>query len=65
MSRHTYLVSRDIARVDYPFYALIMAAMRKADPVNALRLRQAFPSTWEELQERYNAPGGYLESDQE
>jgi len=31
MSRYDYEISKDI---DYPFYALIMAAMRKADSFN-------------------------------
>lgn len=48
-----------------PFYALIMAAMRKADSVNAGRLQRAFPEIWNELQARYDAPGGCLEGERE
>lgn len=48
---------------DQPFYALIMAAMRKADSYNAEKLRYVFPEVWVELQERYNAPGGFLRED--
>lgn len=43
-----------------PFYALIMAAMRQADTDNLEALKQAFPKVWDELQRRYNAPGGIL-----
>lgn len=60
MSQFDYAVSRDIEAKDYPFYALIMAAMRKADSVNSAKLRRVFPDVWAELQERYNAPGGLL-----
>ena len=56
MSRHAYEVSLDLTGA--PFYALIMAAMRKADTANLLRLQGAFPEVWDELQERYNTPGG-------
>jgi len=37
--------------------------MRDADTTNAARLRMAFPDTWDELQARYNAPGGLLIGD--
>lgn len=60
MSHFDYEASKHIAAEDYPFYALVMAAMRQADTDNAARLRGAFPLVWHELQQRYNAPGGYL-----
>ena len=63
MSRHDYIESRVIAQQDHGFYALIMAAMRKADTVNSVRLRDAFPDTWTELEHRYNAPLGMLEGE--
>ena len=63
MSFHEYAVSREIAAHDYPFYALIMAAMRQADTANARKLRMAFPTVWAELHDRYNAPGGMLEGE--
>lgn len=47
------------------FYALIMAAMRQADTDNARKLREAFPATYRELRDRYNAPGGILEGEEE
>lgn len=57
--RHAYEVSRGLSS-DVPFYSLIMAAMRRADSMNAIALRTAFPEVWDELQARYNAPGGIL-----
>lgn len=62
MSLYDYEASKRLASQDPPFYALIMAAMRKADTGNAEVLRRAFPGTWEELWARYNAPGGILPS---
>jgi hypothetical protein len=58
MSLHGYRVALELHAHDKPFYALIMAAMLKADTQNTAKLRHAFPDTWEELQERYNSPGG-------
>jgi hypothetical protein len=63
MSRFDYLASLDIAKQGHPFYGVIMAAMRQADTYNLDALQEAFPATWNELQERYNAPGGYLPED--
>lgn len=48
---------------DWPFYALIMAAMRKADTFNGARLRAAFPDVAEDLEARHAAPGGLRASD--
>jgi hypothetical protein len=60
VSLHDYEIGQQIAAQDPPFYALIQAAMRKADSTNAERLAIAFPRTWSELRARYNAPGGVL-----
>jgi len=60
MSHFDYRVSQEIGQHDYPFYALIMAAMRQADTANMRKLAQAFPGVYTELQQRYDAPGGYL-----
>jgi hypothetical protein len=65
MSLHEYMTSTALAALDPPFYALIMAAMRKADTDNANRLRMAFPAVWNELQARYHAPLGMIEGDTE
>ena len=58
MSYFDYEMSKRIAAHDYPFYALVMAAMRQADTDNLERLQDAFPGVWLELQHRYNSPGG-------
>lgn len=63
MSHYDYKVSREIAATDPPFYALIMAAMRKADTPNAALLKAAFPDVWDELMNRYHAAGGVLPGD--
>ena len=57
---HEYLVSQELSAEDHPFYALIMAAMRKADTANTAKLKAAWPEVWKELYARYHAPGGTL-----
>jgi hypothetical protein len=64
MSFHDYKASRDIISGDPPpFGALVMAAMRQADTYNQRLLQAAFPQLWDELDARYNAPGGLLPGD--
>jgi hypothetical protein len=58
-----YRKSVEYSKGDPNFYGLLMAAMRKADTPNAGRLRAAFPDVWDDLQARYNAPGGVLDTD--
>ena len=65
MSYHDYTAGRDIAMGGCSFYAIIQAAMRKADTPNLDRLKAAWPRIWDELQARYDAPGGYLPDDPE
>ncbi len=60
MSHQDYEISKQISEKVYPFYALIMAAMRQADTLNLGELKEAFPIVWDELDSRYNAPGGIL-----
>jgi hypothetical protein len=60
MSLYDYQASQAIAAEDYPFYALIMGAMRKADNTNMVKLTIAFPEVGKELQARYDAPAGLL-----
>lgn len=60
MSYYDYVMSK---KVDAPFYSLIMAAMIRANTNNQARLRLVFPEVWDELQARYNAPGGKLEGE--
>ena len=60
MTLVAYRESQKIAYNDPSFYAIIMAAMRKADGINLEKLKSVFPETFEELKARYNAPGGCL-----
>lgn len=62
---YAYRASQELMREDPSFYALLMAAMRKADTVNHARLIAAFPEVWADLDARYNAPAGILSSDPE
>ena len=64
MSLHEYVMSKEIAKEDYPFYALIMAAMRQADSHNIHMLDRAFPEVYIEMKERYNAPGGVFNDEE-
>lgn len=60
MSLYDYEIGRKIEAEDPPFYALIQAAMRRADTYNLERLKSVFPEVYAELTARYNAPGGRL-----
>jgi hypothetical protein len=42
------------------FYSLLQAAMRVADSDNMELLRRCWSDVYEEMMERYNAPGGLL-----
>ena len=60
MSLFEYREGQKIAASDPSFYALIQAAMRRADSFNLERLRAIYPDVYAELQARYDAPGGVL-----
>jgi hypothetical protein len=60
VSYHEYHLSKKLTGEDYPFYTLIMSALRQADTDNAAKLRVAWPDVADELQARYDAPGGLL-----
>ena len=60
MTYHEYIWGREISAKDYPFYALIQAAMRQADTDNLEKLKSLFPETFREFQTRYNTPKGLL-----
>jgi hypothetical protein len=62
IGRYAYEESRRLA-ADGDFYPLLLAAMRCADTENADKLSQVFPEVWEELHDRYQAPGGVIEGD--
>jgi len=67
MTRHQYEASKEICTLrhenNWPYYALIMAAMRDGDTMNRAKLKAAFPDIWQDLWERYDAPGGVLDGD--
>ena len=63
MSLYEYEEGREIAAKDPSFYALIQAAMRRADTNNLELLKVCWPEVWLELKARYNAPGGMLQSE--
>lgn len=68
MSHLDYKLSLAIGagKLDYPdppFYAMIMAAMRKADSRNLVLLAEAFPGTYEEMRRRMRANDGLLDQE--
>lgn len=65
MSLYDYRASQEIAQTDPPFYALIMAALRKADSANSVKIETLWPGLHAEFTARYNAPGGVLPTDPE
>ncbi len=58
MSYDDYDQSKALA--DYPFHALIMAAIRAASSENLRTLQTAFPDVYRELVDRWNSPEGRL-----
>ncbi len=64
MSLYDYRISLEIAKKDYSFYALIMAAIRKADTVNLEKFKSAWPEIYRDFVQRYNAPGGLIENEE-
>lgn len=48
---------------EYSVNAILMEAIRQADSFNTLFLQRQFPALYKEMKERYNAPGGILETD--
>lgn len=60
---HAYRVSQDLAVGDPPFASLIFAAMRKADTQNTAILKTVYPELYAEMQKRYWAPGGMIDTD--
>jgi hypothetical protein len=64
VSLYDYRAAVALWKSDPPFYALIMAAMYRADSSNAEKLAEVFPETWAEVNARYHAPGGVLKGEQ-
>jgi hypothetical protein len=65
VSWYDYQRAKELYVSDVPFYALIMAAMLKADSRNSAFLGAVFGQVQRELDARYNAPGGKLPGDDE
>jgi len=63
MSLYDYRKSQEIATNNYPFYALIMAAIRQADTDNFRELENAWPEIYQEFRDRCNMPGGMYPSE--
>lgn len=62
MTLFDYRASREIDALgdQVSFYAIVMAAMRRADDQNLALLVRAWPQVYAELRERYDAPHGGL-----
>ena len=52
MTSNEYLKSIEIGMKEYPFNALIMAVMRKANPADMAKLKQGWPDTYREFMDR-------------
>jgi hypothetical protein len=60
MSLFDYIQAQEIESKDYPFYALLMSLIRRADTNNLAKLELMWPDIVDEFRQRYNAPGGRL-----
>ncbi len=65
MSLFDYKQSIELTSTDASFASLIMAAIRKADTINSMKLQTMYPEIWKELNRRYNSPGGILDEESE
>lgn len=63
MSLYDFKIATELAHKDTPFYALIMAAMYRADSENIKKLKLMWPDIWDEAYERYHAPEGIIKGD--
>lgn len=63
MTHNEYQESQEIDRHGYGFYAIVMAAMLKADTANTHKLKHMWPWIYDELEARHNATGGHLSAD--
>ena len=63
MSYYDYRLSQRISTRNEPFYALLFALIREADSDNIEKIKRQWPDVWQEFYDRYNAPGGILEGD--
>jgi hypothetical protein len=58
LDEYAYKQAKMLAQLDPPFYALIAAAMMKADSENFTKLTRAWPEVFADLDYFYNKPGG-------
>lgn len=65
MSLHDYQLGLQLAAKHEgdDFYGIVQALMRLADTNNLIMLKNCWPQVYEDLQKRYNAPGGRLPYD--
>ena len=63
MSLHDYQVASRLDAEGVPCAALILAAIRRADPTTRARLCRAFPEMRDELEKRAKEPDGRLPSE--
>lgn len=63
MSLYDYRASSELSRLDFPFYAMLFALIRRADTRNMALIEAAWPESYAEFVARYNAPGGVLDGD--
>jgi len=56
LNEHEYKESLRLAIGEFPFYAIVAAAMRQADTDNLKKLKAAFPGIWESLLEWVHKP---------
>jgi hypothetical protein len=63
MSLYDWTKAVELRKNDVPFYALLMAAVLRADDLNLAKLNIMFPAMVTEVQARYDAPGGKLEGE--
>ena len=63
MSLYNYQKSIKVVAQDYPFYALIMAAIHQASGFELEKLKEAFPALYYEVAERNSVDRGLLEED--
>lgn len=65
MGKFEYYESQDIADKHYSWLSLLFALIRKADSTNIELIKQCWPDEYNELYQRYNAPGGTIFGDKD
>jgi len=65
MGLTNYQLANDITSRNYPFRAVIMAAMIKAAPHDLIRLKSVFPAIWKQWYRSYHRAHGGLDLESE